>query len=69
MFLMAILKAAALQKEGQLNYIKPSTSPSKRRTTQLYKAVNNKKKEGNNSLEEHSVFGLFVAFNMCWVYH
>jgi hypothetical protein len=26
MFLMAILKVAALQKEGQLNYIKPLTT-------------------------------------------
>jgi hypothetical protein len=38
MFLIAILKAAALQKEGQLNYINSLT------TTQLYKCVNNKKK-------------------------
>jgi hypothetical protein len=39
---MAILKVAALQKEGQLNYIKSLTT--KRRAAQLYKVVNNKKK-------------------------
>jgi hypothetical protein len=39
---MAILKVAALQKEGQLNYINALTI-SKRRAAQLYKCVNNKK--------------------------
>jgi hypothetical protein len=41
MFLIAILKVAALQKEGQLNYINALTT--KRRAAQLYKCVNNKK--------------------------
>jgi hypothetical protein len=41
MFLIAILKAAALQKEGQLNYINALTT--KRRATQLYKCVNKNK--------------------------
>jgi hypothetical protein len=42
MFLITILKAVALQKEGQLSYIKPLTI--KKKDNQLYKAVNNKKK-------------------------
>ncbi|MDR2699973.1 MAG: hypothetical protein LBC12_04080 [Nitrososphaerota archaeon] len=33
MFLMAILKVAALQKEGQLNYIKPLTTKKKDNST------------------------------------